>query len=200
MPAFVCLGDHRHVVCWARSMIRLSRASLESVLRLEGRSDEVSDVHQVSAGFERGGDAQLPNGVDLNAQDQARANGSLSFRILRGQTDLHHRTTLPTRDFQNGERVRSQLPETRLLPLRRIRHLGGTAQGDPQGLHGLAALARRYKVTACVHTHSGHSVPPSVELLYLLLQGSKSRTRTQPTISSKEAFRDGRWGICCPAG
>ena len=49
--------------------------------------------------------------------------------------------------------------------------LAGQIKEIRKRLHGLAALARRYKVTACVHTHSGHSVPPSVELLYLLLQG-----------------------------
>ena len=38
-------------------------------------------------------------------------------------------------------------------------------------LEGLAPMARRYGVTVCVHTHSGDTVPPSGELLYLLLAG-----------------------------
>ena len=38
-------------------------------------------------------------------------------------------------------------------------------------LEGLAPMARRYGVTACVHTHSGDFIPPSGELLYLLLKG-----------------------------
>ena len=38
-------------------------------------------------------------------------------------------------------------------------------------LEGLAPMARRYGVTVCVHTHSGITVPPSGELLYILLQG-----------------------------
>ncbi len=38
-------------------------------------------------------------------------------------------------------------------------------------LEGLAPMARRYGVTACVHIHSGDFIPPSGEILYLLLQG-----------------------------
>ena len=38
-------------------------------------------------------------------------------------------------------------------------------------LEGLAPMSRRYGVTACVHTHSGDTFPPSGSLLYLLVQG-----------------------------
>ena len=37
-------------------------------------------------------------------------------------------------------------------------------------LTGIAALARRYGVTACVHTHSGDFIPPGGGLLYVLLR------------------------------
>lgn len=38
-------------------------------------------------------------------------------------------------------------------------------------LRGLAPLARRHKVTACIHTHSGDFIPPDGEILHLLLDG-----------------------------
>ena len=37
-------------------------------------------------------------------------------------------------------------------------------------LEGLAAVARRYGVTACVHIHSGDFIPPSGEILHMMIE------------------------------